>query len=126
MDNEWKLRSALRGVLDAVEDASPVFAVEAATRHVGEALGASSVSFLLADLSGRALVRLTRIELSRYPAGHLPGLDADRDRDEQDIATVVPLNGGPAHEALRLQAVQVLPPAQTAGLSLWTVLAPVT
>jgi serine phosphatase RsbU (regulator of sigma subunit) len=121
-----KVRSALLGVLDAVEDASPVSAVEAASRGVGEALGASSVSFLVADLSGRSLVRLTRIELAGRHAGRLPGLDEDRDRDEQDSATVVPLNGGPAHEALRKQAVQVLPPGETSAPDAWTVLAPVT
>ncbi|HSP39236.1 MAG TPA: PP2C family protein-serine/threonine phosphatase [Frankiaceae bacterium] len=126
MDDVEKVRSALLGVLDMVEDASPVAAVEAATRRVGEALGASSVSFLVADLSGRSLVRLTQFDLSGESAESLPGLDEDRDRHTQDLATVVPLDGGPAHEALKQQTVQVLPPGATGPADLWTVLAPVT
>ena len=50
-------------VLDAAESASPVEAVEAVTHELGLALGASSVSFLIADLSGRALVRLAHVVL---------------------------------------------------------------
>ena len=49
---------ALQRVLEAAEDASPVQAVEAVTRELRVLLGASSSSFLLVDLSGRALVRL--------------------------------------------------------------------
>jgi serine phosphatase RsbU (regulator of sigma subunit) len=119
-----KVREALLGVLDSVEDASPLGAVEAATRRVGEALGASSVSFLVANLSGRSLVRLIRIDLSEEFGGPLPGLDEDQDRGAQDSATVVALNGGPAHEALRRQAVQIEPPGGASGP--WTVFAPVT
>jgi hypothetical protein len=44
----------LRLLLDAAEDASPVQAVEAVTRALGRAVDATSVSFLIADLSGRA------------------------------------------------------------------------
>ncbi|MDX6325360.1 MAG: hypothetical protein QOK15_1714, partial [Nocardioidaceae bacterium] len=40
------------GALEAAEAASPVEAVEAVTRELGEALGATKVSFLIADLSG--------------------------------------------------------------------------
>ena len=50
--------SALSRALDAAEDASPVDAVEAVTHELGLSLGATTVSFLIADLSGRALVRL--------------------------------------------------------------------
>jgi serine phosphatase RsbU (regulator of sigma subunit) len=106
----------VRRLLDAAEDASPVSAVEAVTRELGVALGATSVSFLIADLSGRALVRLARVALG--------GVDADGVRhDEQERATVLPFDGGPAEEALRSQQVQVLPPHD--GPS-WTVLAPIT
>lgn len=45
--------------MDAAENASPVDAVEALTRELGDALGATAVSVLIADLSGRALERLT-------------------------------------------------------------------
>ena len=47
--------------LDAAEAASPVEAVEAVTRELGLALEATRVSFLIADLSGRALVRLAHL-----------------------------------------------------------------
>ena len=50
-------------VLHAAEAASPVDAVEAVTRELGVALGATEVSFLIADLSGRALVRLSHVPL---------------------------------------------------------------
>ncbi|MFI1990791.1 PP2C family protein-serine/threonine phosphatase [Actinoplanes sp. NPDC020271] len=102
---------ALSGMLAAAEDATPVNAVEAVTRELGTALHASSVSFLIADLSGRALVRLAHAPLG--PAG-------DR-RDGGEVATVLPFDGGPQEEALRTQTVQV-----TGGDSGWTVLAPVT
>lgn len=106
----------LRRLLDAAEDASPVSAVEAVTRELGAALAATSVSFLIADLSGRALVRLAHVALDEAPA------DGVR-RDDEERATVLPFDGGPAEQALRSQRVQVLPP--DAGPS-WTVLAPVT
>jgi serine phosphatase RsbU (regulator of sigma subunit) len=103
---------ALYGMLAAAEDATPVQAVEAVTRELGAALHASSVSFLIADLSGRALVRLA----------HVPfGSAANGRRDGDEVATVLPFDGGPQEEALRTQVVQV-----TDGDAGWTVLAPVT
>jgi len=99
-------------MLDAAEDASPVDAVEAVTRELGAALGARAVSFLIADLSGRALVRLAHV-----PFG---GADGGR-RDGDEVATVLPFDGGPTEQALRTQTVQVV-----AGPDGWTVLAPVT
>ena len=56
-------------VLDAAEAASPVEAVEAVTHELGLALGATAVSFLIADLSGRALVRLAHVDLGRCARG---------------------------------------------------------
>jgi hypothetical protein len=128
---EDDLRAALRLALDAVEDASPVQAVEAVTRQVGAILGATSVSFLIADLSGRALVRLGD-DLSAEAGAALPapsGVGPRRQAHEQ--ATSVPFDGGPAEQALRTQAVQVLPPADARSgtqspSGRWTVLAPVT
>ncbi|MGC4806828.1 PP2C family protein-serine/threonine phosphatase [Micromonospora sp. DT233] len=99
-------------MLDAAENASPVDAVEAVTRELGAALGARSVAFLIADLSGRALVRL-----AHAPPGD-PG--AGR-RDGDEVARVLPFDGGPVEQALRTQTVRVV--AQPDG---WTVLAPVT
>ena len=63
----------LGSLLAAAEAASPVEAVEAVTRELGLALGATKVSFLIADLSGRALVRLAHVQL--------------RDADGQDVDT---------------------------------------
>ena len=55
-------------VLHAAEAASPVDAVEAVTRELGVALGATEVSFLIADLSGRALVRLSHVPFTGVDA----------------------------------------------------------
>jgi serine phosphatase RsbU (regulator of sigma subunit) len=106
----------LRRLLDAAEDASPVSSVEAVTRELAAASGATAVSFLIADLSGRALVRLSHIALGDT------GVEGDR-RDDQENATVLPFDGGPPEQALRTQQVQVLPPEEGSS---WTVLAPVT
>ncbi len=127
-------RSGLSGLLDAAEDASPVEAVEAVTRRIGLALGAAEVSFLVADLSGRGLVRLTHVPLSAAATAGPPlGTSAvdgpDERRDEQELATDLPFDGGPAEQALSTQVVQVLPPSgpEVPGApALWTVLAPVT
>src|SRR5688500_1031693 len=62
METQWGSRT-LGSVLAAAEAASPVNAVEAVTRALGSALGALRVSFLIADLSGRALVRLAHVLL---------------------------------------------------------------
>lgn len=103
--------------LDAAEDASPVEAVEALTRELGDSLGASAISFLIADLSGRALVRL-----SHEPrVGGVPS--ADGGRTSEEVAEVLPFDGGPVEQALRDQSVRVVPPE---GDGPWTVLAPVT
>lgn len=89
----------LGNVLRAVEDAAPVDAVEAVTRGIGVDLGARWVSFLVADMSGRALVRLAH----DVPFGDRPG----RRRQDEDVATVLPFDGGPREQALRSQRVQV-------------------
>jgi serine phosphatase RsbU (regulator of sigma subunit) len=127
------LRAALRRALDAVEDASPVESVEAVTREMGAILGATSVSFLIADLSGRGLVRLTHdspAETSRTNAGRSGEGGTGAWWDVDELATSVPFDGGPAERALRTQAVQVLSPddqpsnAEPAA-GRWKVLAPV-
>jgi len=102
----------LSGILAAAENAAPVDAVDAVTRQLGIALGAWSVSFLIADLSGRALVRLAHVPLDGGGTGR---------RDGEEVATVVPFDGGCAEQALRTQTVQVVAPGRG-----WTVLAPVT
>ncbi|MEU7840082.1 PP2C family protein-serine/threonine phosphatase [Micromonospora sp. NPDC049114] len=101
-------------MLDAAENASPVDAVEAVTRELGAALGARSVAFLIADLSGRALVRLAHVPFAGADAG-------GGRRDGAEFATVLPFDSGPVEQALRSQTVRVF--GQPDG---WTVLAPVT
>ena len=61
-------------------------------------------------------MRLTHVALGGAPK------DGVR-HDEEERATVLPFDGGPAEQALRSQQMQVLPPQ--AGGS-WTVLAPIT
>src|SRR5690349_9598253 len=107
--------SMLAAVLRAAEDASPVDAVQAVTRELGRALNARTVSFLIADLSGRALVRLAYV-----PLGDATDEQANR-RAGDEVATVVPFDGGAQEQALRMQVPQVL-----AGPAGWTVWAPVT
>jgi serine phosphatase RsbU (regulator of sigma subunit) len=128
-----RARSAdgLASVLDAAESASPVEAVESVTGALGLALGASSVSFLIADLSGRGLVRMAHVPLqvSNDPADHTPVAPGER-RDLEERATLLPFDGGPAERVVRTQEVQVLAPgSELAGpeqADQWRVLAPVT
>jgi hypothetical protein len=105
----------LAAVLNAAEDASPVDAVEAVTREVGKALNARTISFLIADLSGRALVRLAYVPLEDTDDAWTAHHRGD------EVATVLPFDGGIHEQALRTQAVQV-----QAGPAGWTVWAPVT
>jgi len=122
---------ALASVLDAAEAASPVEAVESVTRALGLALSATSVSFLIADLSGRALVRLAHVPLpaDEEKSREIP-LRAGERRDVEERATVLHFDGGPAEQAVRTQDVQVLAPGSEFGvpghLDQWRVLAPVT
>lgn len=84
----------LNDVLLAVEKAAPVDAVEAVTRSIGSQLDALWVSFLVADMSGRALVRLSHV-----PTGDVPHAR----RQDEDVAMVLPFDGGPQEQALRTQ-----------------------
>ncbi|MBF5082189.1 PP2C family protein-serine/threonine phosphatase [Quadrisphaera sp. INWT6] len=122
---------ALPDVLDAAQDASPVDAVEAVTRELGKALGATAVSFLIADLSGRALIRLThtplRAGVRAAAGGHTAQVrevgPAGVERlQERESAKAVSFDGGPAEQAVRTQQVQVV----ETGDRGWVVLAPVT
>ncbi|MCW2667736.1 MAG: serine/threonine protein phosphatase, partial [Frankiales bacterium] len=65
---------------------------------------------------GRSLVRLSHVSLVGSAASGVR-------RDDEERATVLPFDGGPAEQALRSQQVQVLPPRE--GPS-WTLLAPIT
>jgi len=88
----------LTEVLLAVEKAAPVDAVEAVTRSATAGLNAVWVSFLVADMSGRALVRLVHLPIGAVLGG--------RQQDE-DVAVVLPFDGGPREQALRTQQVLV-------------------
>lgn len=135
MLSDRDLHGALRGVLDEVENAAPVEAVDAATSALADALDATSASLLIADLSGRALVRMAHV--AGHPDGRPrgTGLEASAGgaaavrRDEDESATAVALDDGPVGLAMRSQAVQVVPPGAMPGEGDepgWTVLAPVT
>lgn len=130
-------RQATNSTLDAADTASPVEAVETVTRELGLALGATQVSFLIADLSGRALVRLARVELAPDDAaeGSVRGMSNGRSspgvrRAREESATVLPFDGGPAEQTMRTQQVRVVAPDQAGAApgaaAEWLVLAPVT
>ncbi|MGA4683405.1 PP2C family protein-serine/threonine phosphatase [Micromonospora sp. AB353] len=104
-------QAVLAGMLQSAEDAAPVQAVEAVTGVIATALNARGVSLLIADFSGRALVRLT----------HQPARGGPGQRHDEEDAEILPFDGGPYEQALRRQAPVVVP-----GDGAWTVLAPVT
>lgn len=92
------VRTDLRALLDAVEAAPPVEAVEVMARELATMVAADDVSFLIADFSGDALIRFLSTP-STAPA-HGPDKAADH------LATV-PLQGSRYESALRAQEVIV-------------------
>src|SRR5205809_4951532 len=100
----------LNSLLAAVEAAPPVAAADVLAGALAEAIGAREVSFLIADFSGRSLIRL----------GHSGGEGALR-LQGKETAERVPLVGTPQGRALAAQAVEVI--AEGGGARL---LAPVT
>lgn len=111
----------LHRLLEAAEAASPVDAVEAVTAELGRALGAAEVSFLIADFSGRALVRLVVAPLDGKEHPRAASDTGPARRSGRESAQVVPFDGGPMERALREQTVSAR--GLAAG---WQVLAPVT
>jgi hypothetical protein len=87
----------LKVLLDAVEAAPPVAAAEVVGAALRDALGARDVAFLIADYSGRSLIRLGH--------GERGGTGAASRREQADT---VPLIGTPHGRALADQRVQVL------------------
>src|SRR5512132_3962569 len=87
----------LNSLLAAVEAAPPVAAVDVLAAALAEAIGAREVSFLIADFSGRSLIRL----------GHSGGEGALR-LQGKETAERVPLVGTPHGRALAAQAVEVI------------------
>ena len=120
---------ALNHLLDASENAYPVEAVHAVTRELVARLGAAEAHLLIADLSGRALVRLSDAG-ANAGAPLTPGGDPGVRIEAEASAAVLPFDGGPAEQAFVTQTVQVLPPGVALGDAQsskhWTVLAPVT
>ena len=55
--DKTEARLDVAGLLAAVENASPVAGADVLAERLSDALGASDVSFLVADFSGRALRR---------------------------------------------------------------------
>jgi hypothetical protein len=97
-------------LLAAVENAPPVAAADVLGTWLADALGASEVSFLVVDFSGRALIRL----------GHAGAAAAMRTQG-RETAERVPLAGSQHGLALRHQTVEI---EEAAGQT--RVFAPVT
>src|SRR2546429_2808425 len=87
----------LNALLAAVEAAPPVAAVDVLAAALADAIGAREVSFLIADFSGRSLIRL----------GHSGGEGPLR-LQGKETAERVPLVGTPHGRALAAQAVEVV------------------
>jgi serine phosphatase RsbU (regulator of sigma subunit) len=87
----------LNVLLDAVEAAPPIAAAEVLGEALGKSLDARDVSFLIADFSGQALIRLSHV-------GRGAGTGAmDRERGE-----AVAMVGTPHGRALAEQAIEVI------------------
>jgi serine phosphatase RsbU (regulator of sigma subunit) len=97
MDERRRSPLNLNALLAAVEAAPPVAAVDVLAAALAEAIGAREVSFLIADFSGRSLIRL----------GHSGGTGAFRPPG-RETAERVPLAGTPQGRALAAQAVEVV------------------
>src|SRR3954454_25116774 len=85
--------------LRRVEAAAPIEAVEEFADALGEWIGAHRVAFLIADFSGRAVVRLTS-------SG--PAVDGAR-RYSHEQAETIPLPGSRYEPVLRTQRIDVQP-----------------
>jgi serine phosphatase RsbU (regulator of sigma subunit) len=92
------VRADLRALLDAVEAAPPVDAVDVLARELARMVDAVDVSFLIADFSGDAVLRFT----AEATGPAVPG-----SRDHRDDMATVPLAGSPYGRALRSQEVCV-------------------
>jgi serine phosphatase RsbU (regulator of sigma subunit) len=97
MDEGRRSQVSLNALLAAVEAAPPVAAVDVLAAELAEAIGAREVSFLIADFSGRSLIRL----------GHSGGVGVLR-LQGKETAERVPLVGTPHGRALAAQAVEVV------------------
>jgi serine phosphatase RsbU (regulator of sigma subunit) len=87
----------LNVLLSAVEAAPPVGAAEVLGAALTEALGARDVSFLIADYSGRSLIRLGHVSARGSHGG-----------PSRERAEVVPLAGTPQGRALAGQEIEIV------------------
>lgn len=101
----------LSDALEAVEAASPVDAIDAVTGKLAAELGTAHVAFLIADLAGRAVVRLGHDQAVGLPARHLGA----------ESAQAVPLSDDAIADVLLRQR-----PTASQIADAWRVLAPVT
>jgi serine phosphatase RsbU (regulator of sigma subunit) len=83
-------------LLDAAEAAPPAEGVDAVAEALAQMLGATEVSFLIADISGGALIRLARA----------PRIDPAARRSTNER---VPINDSGQGDALRTQQVRQVP-----------------
>jgi serine phosphatase RsbU (regulator of sigma subunit) len=97
MNGRVQSQLSLNALLAAVEAAPPVAAVDVLAAELAKAIGAREVSFLIADFSGRSLIRL----------GHSGEVGALR-LQGRETAERVPLVGTPHGRALAAQAVEVV------------------
>ena len=86
-------------LLDRVEGTAPIDAVQAAADTLAERLGARELAFLIADFSGRAVVRLTHGAAGAEGARAQAGATAE----------TVPMTGTVYERVLRTQEVDVQP-----------------
>ena len=89
----------MKTLLASVEAAPPIDSAEVVAAALTEALGARDVSFLIADYSGRTLVRLSHVRRARFD-------DEDMSRERGHS---VALAGTPHGRALAEQEVQIVP-----------------
>ena len=94
MQTRQDARVSIADLLAAVEDAPPVAAADVLGKYLAHALGASKVSFLIADFSGGELTRL----------GHAGSDDSTRTQG-RETAERVPIEGSPHGRALAEQTV---------------------
>ena len=98
----------VKTLLASVEAAPPIDAAEVVAAALADALGARDVSFLIADYSGRALVRLS----------HVHRASADDDDVNRERGQSVALAGTPHGRALTEQETQIVPDFGGIGCSL--------
>ena len=103
---EADARQDLRTLLDLVEAAPPVEAVDVLARELARIVDADDVTFLIADFSGDALIRFLSTP---------NGVEIVDDDGQKHLATV-PLVGSPHEHAIRAQQVQVVASADSARL----------